>query len=61
MIVDINYIKANILDYEISFSVLGWTVNNGDIFSMSITEDLAKELINLMKIENMVDTGIYTG
>lgn len=61
MNIDINHIKANILDYEISFSILGWTVSDGGgLFSLSITEDLARELINLMKIENMVDTGIYT-
>ena len=52
MIVDINYIKANILDYEICFSILGWTISDGGAFSLSITEDLARELIDLMKREN---------
>lgn len=53
MITDINYIKTNILDYEISFSILGWTISDGGgAFSLSITEDLARELIDLMKREN---------
>jgi hypothetical protein len=50
---DINYIKANILNYEICFSILGWTVKEIDCeFSLCITEDIAKELIKMMKTAN---------
>ena len=49
---DLNYIRANILNYEISFSVLSWAIQEiGGDFSMMISKDIALELINLIEIE----------
>lgn len=49
MNLDIEFIKANILNYEISRTILGWTVQEmGGEISMIINRDVAFELLTLI-------------
>jgi len=53
---DIEFIKKNIADYEISRNIVGWTVSEigGDI-SMFIDRDTAFELLALLDKKNWED------